>query len=60
MMKRSARNNKLFATLKEHYKGMISDDADAKHGRYQIRADEENLKQDDDSEQRLSWFRGAS
>ena len=35
---------------KEHYKGMISDDADAKHERYlKHLADEENLKQDDDS-----------
>ena len=35
---------------KERYKGMISDDADAKHERYlKHLADEENLKQDDDS-----------
>ena len=35
---------------KDRYKGMISDDADAKHERYlKHLADEENLKQDDDS-----------
>merc|ERR1711970_29736 len=35
---------------KDRYKGMISDDEDAKHERYlKHLADEENLKQDDDS-----------
>ena len=44
---------------KEHYKGMISDDADAKHERYlKHLADEENLKQDDDraSSTGCRWF----
>merc|ERR1712072_950822 len=44
---------------KDRYKGMISDDADAKHERYlKHLADEENLKQDDDSgeQYRLQLF----